>query len=482
MTCPVCVCGYNKTINCRVRCPDETCGYEACKECTRTYILGTAQDPHCMGCRKAYDPEFVTTNLNMSWMKTTYRAHRKDLLLQREISRVPETMPYVDDIRTIRKKEREVAELTEALTAMRLQMQAVQQHRYEVQREIALLRRGGRPADKSKQFVMPCPDQGCRGFLSTAYKCGACDKYTCSRCHEVTGLSKVNPAHTCNEDSVKSAELIKKDTRPCPKCGERIFKISGCDQMWCPGCQTAFSWRTGHVDTGVVHNPHFYQWQRSGGAPPRNPGDVVCGGLRDWWRVRAELRHRVCDTASVRKELDALTSQAAEIHRSINHIAHTVISHLRREARATDPNRELRASYIMGEITQNQLSTTLVKRDTSRRKNTELLHVWELVNTVATEAFNAFADSAAELLRDGGEKATVAIGRVRGVSRLLANLVSTLEGIMGYANQRFAVVSATFNCYAPLLTNTLTESKQKAKQATLKADQSRVYPGAEGGM
>ena len=123
-----------------------------------------------------------------------------------------------------------------------------------------------------------------------------------------------------------------------------------------------------------------------------------------------------------------------------------------------------------------------MKRDTSRRKNTELLHVWELVNTVATEAFNAFADSAAELLRDGGEKATVAIGRVRGVSRLLANLVSTLEGIMGYANQRFAVVSATFNCYAPLLTNTLTESKQKAKQATLKADQSRVYPGAEGGM
>ena len=70
--------------------------------------------------------------------------------------------------------------------------------------------------------------------------------------------------HVCNEDDVKSAEMIKKETRNCPKCAVPIFKTEGCDQMWCTECHTAFSWRTGLVVTGVVHNPHFYAWQNSG--------------------------------------------------------------------------------------------------------------------------------------------------------------------------------------------------------------------------
>ena len=283
MTCPICIAPYNKTVNYRVVCPDTTCGNEACKECVRTYLLGTTQDPHCMNCRKAFEPEIITTNLNDSWMKSTYRDHRKKLLVEREISRIPDTMQYVENERQIITLTKQEEECKKAIKDLQFHLNQMQHNRYTIQRDINTLRRGGNLETEKKQFIMPCPDEGCRGFLSTAYKCGACAKYTCSKCHEIIGPNKTNPDHVCNEDSVKSAELIKKETKPCPKCGERISKISGCDQMWCPTCQTAFSWRTGAIDTGVVHNPHFYQWQRAGGAAIRNPGDVVCGGLPNWF-------------------------------------------------------------------------------------------------------------------------------------------------------------------------------------------------------
>ena len=91
---------------------------------------------------------------------------------------------------------------------------------------------------------MPCPREECRGFLSTQYKCEICKFHTCPHCLEVIGESK--EGHECDPDTVATAEAIKAQSKPCPKCGTRISKISGCDQMWCISCHTAFSWRTGN--------------------------------------------------------------------------------------------------------------------------------------------------------------------------------------------------------------------------------------------
>ena len=93
-------------------------------------------------------------------------------------------------------------------------------------------------------FIRKCPSDGCEGFLSSAWKCGVCDIWACAKCFEEKGYEK-DAEHTCKADDLASAELIKKETKGCPSCGTRIFKISGCDQMWCTACHIAFSWRTG---------------------------------------------------------------------------------------------------------------------------------------------------------------------------------------------------------------------------------------------
>jgi hypothetical protein len=139
----------------------------------------------------------------------------------------------------------------------------------------------GRVQEK-REFIMKCPDGDCRGFLSSAYKCGTCAKWACQACLVVLGEKK-DVEHTCDPGLVESTKLIRSETRPCPKCAAPIFKIDGCDQMFCvvEKCGTAFSWNTGHIVSGVIHNPHYYEWLRKtgGGAVEREIGDIPCGGM-----------------------------------------------------------------------------------------------------------------------------------------------------------------------------------------------------------
>lgn len=87
-------------------------------------------------------------------------------------------------------------------------------------------------------FVKQCSFENCKGFLENnegekGWKCSLCDRFTCRKCHEPL-VSKIDEAtdkkikHECNEDIVANLKEMKKDTKPCPKCGTAIFKIDGC--------------------------------------------------------------------------------------------------------------------------------------------------------------------------------------------------------------------------------------------------------------
>ena len=59
--------------------------------------------------------------------------------------------------------------------------------------------------------------------------------------------------------------------------------------MWCVKCQVAFSRNTGLRVTGVVHNPHYYEWRRNGGQVIRNAGELHCGGIPDFRRYESKI-------------------------------------------------------------------------------------------------------------------------------------------------------------------------------------------------
>lgn len=125
-----------------------------------------------------------------------------------------------------------------------------------------------------------CFTEGCRGFLSADFECAVCSSHFCKRCY-VT----VTDQHVCDERQVGSIVVIEATSRGCPTCSTAISKTEGCDQMYCVVCETAFSWRTGEVDTGFIHNPHHLRHMEALGYIPRAPvGDSLPA-----WRDVADL-------------------------------------------------------------------------------------------------------------------------------------------------------------------------------------------------
>ena len=282
--CSICCEPFNLKTRTSTVCNNPACDMQICKECIRTYLLGSSNDPHCMNCKTALNQEYLVNNLNRSFCKNEYKDHRTDMLLEREMGKMPESMPaaekqkHIDSIRdeTI-KVENEIRTMTSILNNLR-------EKRSKYQSDIWRLETG-RVKMAKKKFIMPCSVDDCRGFLSSSYKCEICDMYTCPDCLVCIGENRTNNDHVCDEKTKENAEFIKSTCKACPgMCGEFIFKIDGCDQMWCTTCHTAFSWRTGEIERGVVHNPHYYAaLQNGGGVMPRAPGDVVCGGLPDFY-------------------------------------------------------------------------------------------------------------------------------------------------------------------------------------------------------
>jgi len=205
-----------------------------------------------------------------------------------------ETMGYAENMKQLDDEIVIARELRALRAEMRDKMRVVQNKIYRAEARMWQLRNGETPGKKSsepaRQFIKPCPAADCNGFLSTQWRCKVCDIQVCSTCHEIKGMipkgikpTHAFPDHVCDPGNVATAQMLKKDSKNCPSCGVTIHKTEGCNQMWCTNCNTAFSWRTGKRINGVIHNPHFFEWQRqNNGAVARTPGDIPCGGFPRW--------------------------------------------------------------------------------------------------------------------------------------------------------------------------------------------------------
>ena len=114
---------------------------------------------------------------------------------------------------------------------------------------------------KENNIITHCINNECRGFIYRKdYKCGLCNIKVCNSCF--VQVEEENN-HTCDQDVVKSIKQIQKDSKPCPKCHVPIYRIDGCNQMWCTLCKTAFDWMSLKIlNSGRIHNPHLVEFLR----------------------------------------------------------------------------------------------------------------------------------------------------------------------------------------------------------------------------
>lgn len=269
-SCNVCCSKYNKSTHNIVKCYFANCAYEACKECVRTYLTNTTNEPHCMKCRNKWHIEFSKSALNASFMDKDYRTHRRTILADMAIAKIPEHYESALRYGKISALDKRMEAIMDEINIHRAHIHELYREYNNIQQEL-----GNPNTTASRKFVMPCQNTGCRGMLSTQYKCDICSKHTCSKCFVVIDGEN----HECKQEDIDSVEELRKNTRPCPNCGLRISKIDGCDQMWCVECKTAFSWNKGTIEQGVVHNPHYYQWMREHGTiqPRCDAGHQVFG-------------------------------------------------------------------------------------------------------------------------------------------------------------------------------------------------------------
>ena len=356
-----------------------------------------------------------------------YKKHREDVLLDREIAILPTRQPRVEAKFKMREVEADMRKVHQELSEWEKQRQKilVRSHglarlltRYTAETEgrpppawtLAEGEKG--PGAERAKFVMKCPDGDCRGFLSTAYKCGTCQKWACPDCLVVKGLDK-DTEHTCDPGQKESVALIIKESKACPKCGERISKIDGCDQMWCVDCHTAFSWATGQLVTGVVHNPHYYEFlrQQGNGVAPRNAGDVPCGGVPYYHTLQTAIAHM--DRAS--------QTTIMHIHRITAEITDQRLAAYQGHFNVND-NGDLGMAYLMKEITKEEMKVELAKREIKRNKHLAIRAVLEMFTNTSTMMLNNL------VAEPPGKKEA-------GIIKILQENVSTLMARQSYENR-----------------------------------------------
>jgi hypothetical protein len=377
--CVICAEKYNRKNRIDVKCP--YCEFNSCRECCEKYIL-EQPFPKCMNvdCGKEWTRNFLRKTFTSKFINKTYKIAREQILYEHELSLLPATQYLVE--REIEKENimKDIMQLNQEQEEIRKKINRLYvQHNRISRGETAVTEH-----NEHTLYVRKCSDSECRGYLSSQWKCGVCSTWTCKNCHENIGKDR-NIDHTCDPNNVATAELISKETKPCPKCATNIFKIDGCDQMWCTQCNTAFSWRTGQITLDEIHNPHYFEWLYRN----RNNQEILLNDVRnncDEIRVNNQfiniLFSKTGSRTTTSDEYRIIFRHVTELCRGIMHLRHAEITRYNYDK--TVANRDLRVLYMRNMIEKEYFKIVIQQNDKRHQKCRDMTNILTmLANTVS---------------------------------------------------------------------------------------------------
>ena len=446
-SCFVCIEKYNKTTRKQVTCA--YCDYNACSNCCKSYLL-TINSPKCMNCNTLWSREYLQKTLTKTFVETQLKNHHKEYLFDLEKALIPATMPEIKKFKekinilnTIEQIQKEISNLeternikirehnksniikklyneNENRTTLKTKLfkdaNEIENINNEIRnRALEIIRLKNQLNDlnnynpnvvektRNNIQVIRCPQTNCRAFLDENYKCDLCNIHVCSECHQI---KKEN--HICNLDDISTVKLIKTQTKPCPNCAVSIYKIDGCDQMWCTSCHTAFSWATGNIET-KIHNPHYFQWLRKNknqNVQERNPLDFACGRdfnaafLRDFNKIRERIT-TVYNSKNYAFSINIFYENIYNFILRILDLLHNIIPQYQQNIQIN--NKELRIKYILQEISEEEFKKLIFSKEKFSHRNKEIVDLLVMYIHVSTDIIYKIYKNAYTIAYKNGE-------------------------------------------------------------------------------
>jgi hypothetical protein len=233
--------------------------------------------------------------------------------------------------------------------------------------------------------------------------------------------------------------------------GNRRFLLSdttivkNCDQMFCISCQTPFSWITGKIVTsGPIHNPHYYEWmRRTGGAVPRNPADVPCGGFPAGYELVRFPRGMKRNIANIFYEFHRVCMELQDMS------TRQYRTHIDQA-----PLNQLNVKFLLGEMDEKKWGRLLAVHEKKRKRDAEIQEVLGAFRMVAVELINRVQHYRDERVRSFGELP------IPSAEKFLVDLNVQIQELITMINDALRTTSITHAYSVPYINIVWNEKEQ----------------------
>lgn len=406
------ICSEKMCDNFRVVCP--FCCVEICEKCFQYSITMELKSPNCIYCKKNLSIEFVLSNNETKWCKEVFIPFFENLCLEKEKSYLIDTMPKYKKMVQIREIKKDIKALKSDKTIeknitkkfkdefdinsrkqleefkksenfvnfLKLEIAKKDTKKNLLNNELDRLQDSSNKnmkGEKKTSYICNCPNQKCRGFITENFNCEICKLEICKLC-----MVEKKKNHNCNRDDIESAQLIKDSSKPCPKCYVPIFKISGCNQMFCTNCHVVFDWKTLAIDKGNVHNAHYFDWMlNQNNNSDVNLEEIACGDILEIYRnvyfsLSKNFNHLDMDyyysVQKIRKVLET------------NRVVHgEIIPDIRIKLNTEEKFEDYRIQYLDNSISEKTWKSRIAKDTINNEKYKSLIEVFEMYVTVTSD-------------------------------------------------------------------------------------------------